>query len=66
MAFSDDAPVLDRVSERLHTRFPQAEPDRLRRAVESAYHGLDGARIRDYVEILVEREAAETLSHGAG
>jgi len=64
MAASDELPVLHRVSARLHTRFPQAEPDRLRRVVESAYHELDGARVRDFVEILVEREAAEALSHG--
>ena len=64
MAFSVELPALDRVSARLHTRFPDAEPDRLRRAVESAYHQLDGAPVRDFVEILVEREAADALSRG--
>jgi len=63
MASSDEIPVLHRVSARLHNRFPEAEPDRLRRVVESAYHELDGARVRDFVEILVEREAAAALSH---
>jgi len=63
MASSDDLLVLHRVSERLHSRFPQTEPDRLRRVVESAYHDLDGARVRDFIEILVEREAAAALSH---
>ena len=65
MATTDEARVLHQVSARLHSRFPQAEPDRLRRAVESAYHELDGARVRDFVEILVEREAADTLSRGS-
>lgn len=64
MATSDETRVLHQVTARLRSRFPQAEPDRLRRAVESAYHELDGARIRDFVEILVEREAADVLSHG--
>lgn len=63
MATTEETRVLHQVSARLHTRFPQAEPDRLRRAVESAYHDLDNAPIRDFVEILVEREAAEALSH---
>lgn len=58
----DEARVLDQVSARLLSRFPQASPEHLRRAVETAYHDLDGARIRDFVEILVEREAASTLS----
>jgi hypothetical protein len=58
----DETRVLDQVSARLHSRFPQAAPDRLRQAVESAYHELDGARIRDFVEILVERQAADTLA----
>jgi hypothetical protein len=65
MATSDETRVLHQVSARLHTRFPQVEPDQLRRTVESAYHRLDGARIRDFVEILVEREAADVLSHGS-
>lgn len=63
MATSEELRVLHQVSARLHSRFPDAEPDRLRRVVESAYHELDGARIRDFVEILVEREAADALSH---
>jgi hypothetical protein len=62
MATAEETRVLDQVSARLHSRFPQAEPDRLRHAVESAYHELDGARIRDFGEILDEREAATMLS----
>ena len=63
MATSEETRVLHQVSARLRSRFPQAEPERLRRVVESAYHELDGARIRDFVEILVERQAADALSH---
>jgi len=62
MATAEETRVLDQVSARLHTRFPDAAPDHLRHAVESAYHELDGARIRDFVEILVERQAANVLA----
>lgn len=64
-ATTEEVRVLDQVSARLHQRFPQAEPERLRHVVEAAYHELDGARIRDFVEILVERQAAAALSHGS-
>jgi hypothetical protein len=60
----DDTRVLDQVRARLHSRFPEASPDHLRNAVESAYHELDGATVRDFVEILVEREAARALDRG--
>ena len=63
MASADETRVLHQVSARLHSRFPETEPDRLRRAVETAYHDLDGAKIRDFVEILVERGAADALSN---
>jgi hypothetical protein len=62
MATPDETRMLLQISARLRSRFPEAEPDRLRRAVEAAFHELDGARIRDFVEILVEREAASSLT----
>jgi hypothetical protein len=65
MATSEEIRVVHQVSARLHSRFPEAEPDRLKRAVESAYHEMDNARIRDFVEILVEREAASALIRGS-
>jgi hypothetical protein len=63
MATPEETRMLHQVRARLQTRFPQAEPDRLQRAVETAFHGLDDARVRDFVEILVEREAADALTH---
>ena len=62
MATPDETRMLLQISARLRSRFPEAEPDRLRRAVETAFHELDGARIRDFVEILVEREAVSSLT----
>ena len=55
--------MLDQVSARLHSRFPDTAPEQLRRAVATAYHELAGARIRDFVEILVERQVADRLAH---
>lgn len=65
MATPEETRMLLQVTARLRARFPQAEPDRLERAVEMAFHQLDDARIRDFVEILVERTAAEALDHQA-
>jgi hypothetical protein len=61
MVTPEETRMLHQVSARLRTRFPEVEPDRLVRVVETAFHDLDGARIRDFVEILVEREAANAL-----
>ena len=64
MATADEeVRVLDQVSARLHSRFPDTAPEQLRRAVATAYHELAGARIRDFVEILVERQVADRLAH---
>jgi len=63
MATSEETRVIHQVSARLRSRFPQVASDDLRHAVESAYHELDGARIRDFVEILVERSAADVIDH---
>lgn len=61
---SEETRVLTHVSERLSTRFPQIPSQRVTEVVASTYHDFDSARIRDFVEILVERDAAELLSHG--
>jgi hypothetical protein len=62
MVTPEETRMLHQVSARLRTRFPHAEPDLLWHTVESAFHELDGARVRDFVEILVERQAADSLS----
>jgi hypothetical protein len=61
MATSEETRVIHQVSARLRTRFPQVGGEDLRDAVETAYHELDGAPIRDFVEILVERAATEVI-----
>jgi hypothetical protein len=65
MASSEETRVIHQVSARLRSRFPEVAYDDLRRTVEAAYHELDSARIRDFVEILVERSAADVIDHEA-
>lgn len=50
------------VARRLATRFPDAPPDRVRAAVEQAHRRFDGAPIRDFVPVFVERSARDTLA----
>ncbi len=65
MTESEETRVLTHVSDRLSNRFPGVPPTRLHEVVNTSYHDFDNARIRDFVEILVEREAAELLSSGS-
>jgi hypothetical protein len=57
----DEALALEHVTERLRARLPHIDPVTLDRHVDTAYHELDGAPIRDYIEILVERAVLETV-----
>ncbi|MGO4257573.1 three-helix bundle dimerization domain-containing protein [Marmoricola sp. RAF53] len=65
MATSEETRVLTQVSDRLSTRFPDVPAQRVTEVVATKYHDFDGARIRDFVEILVERDAADLLSRGS-
>lgn len=57
----DEAQALEHVTERLRARLPQIDPSTLDAYVAAAYHELDGAPIRDFIEILVERTVLETV-----
>ncbi len=50
------------VARRLATRFPDAPPDTVRAAVEQAHRRFDGAPIRDFVPVFVERSARDALA----
>lgn len=65
MATSEETRVLTHVSQRLSSRFPDIPSQRVTDVVADTYHQFDGARVRDFVEILVERDAANLLSHGS-
>lgn len=57
--------VLTQVSERLTTKFPDVPAQRVTDAVTRSYHSYDSAKVRDFVEVLTERDAAEALRHTA-
>lgn len=65
MATSEETRVTEHVSGRLLNRFPDVPTQRVTEVVATTYHHFDGARIRDFVEILVERDAADLLSRGS-
>jgi ABC-type transporter Mla MlaB component len=58
---SREAEVAAQMTARLHERFPLLPEDVVERAVTHRYRTYGTARIRDFVEILVEREVGDDL-----
>jgi hypothetical protein len=54
---------IERVVARLHERYPTLSQADVRRAVTVAIHAFDGAKVRHFVPLLVERMARESLDH---
>lgn len=50
------------VRDRLRQRFPDLDPGLVDRTVSAAHHELDGASVRDFVPILVEKRARDVLA----
>jgi hypothetical protein len=61
MAEKDEAQALEQVAARLKARLPHVDGTTIEAHVDAAYHEFDGAPIRDFVEILVERSALEKV-----
>ena len=59
---TEEQRALDQITDRVRSRFPDAQPERVRSVVFEIHHQYDGSSIREFVPVLVEREAAETLS----
>lgn len=57
----DSRRAVEGVIERLAGRFPDQPVDRIAAVVEQELHGLEGTPIREFVPILVERQARERL-----
>lgn len=57
----EDKAIAD-VTSRLRDRFPQIEPTTVDHVVSDFHHEYDGRPIRDFVPVLVEREAREHLA----
>jgi hypothetical protein len=49
------------ISERLGVRFPDSPSGTIREVVTEAYGELEDARVRDFVEVLVEKQAKKRL-----
>lgn len=58
--------VLSHVSTRLAERFPDAPPAAVGEAVHRAWTALSDAKVREFVEIFVERDAAAMLASFSG
>ena len=61
MTTTEEIQVIDQLADRLHGRFPDAPVDRIRTVVTQVHHQYDGSTIRDFIPVLVEREAADQL-----
>ena len=52
---------VERVAERLETRFPDVDPAHVVEIVEEEHEKFEGRPVRDFVPVLVEHEARERL-----
>jgi hypothetical protein len=55
--------TIGEIVERLSVRFPSIPDATVREAVTEAYDELADARVRDFVEVLVEKQAKKRLKH---
>ncbi|MEF2979295.1 three-helix bundle dimerization domain-containing protein [Subtercola sp. YIM 133946] len=53
--------AVEQVAERLAEKFPDTDRAHIEEVVHDEYEALDGARIRDYIPVLVEHEARADL-----
>ena len=56
--------VIAELVESLRGKYPQADPQGVSGLVHSLWAKFDGARIRDFIPVLVEHSARETLTNG--
>ncbi len=58
--------TIDEIIVRLQPGFPALPESTIRDAVTRAYEELEDARVRDFVEVLVEKQAKKHLKQLAG
>ena len=63
MSTDSEARALDAVRHRLESKYPMTDPSVVQLAVDVSYATLRTARIRDFIPVLVEREASDKLAH---
>ncbi len=61
MERADEARAIEHVRERLEAEFPSLDTGEVHAAVTSAHKAMTGP-VRDFVPVLVERDARERLS----
>ena len=62
----DEGPAMRSVELELHLEFPSVPMDQLTILVECLWSHFDGASVRDFVPLLVRRQAREELLDHAG
>ena len=55
--------TINDIVERLSARFPSHPTSTIREVVTEEYDGLSDAHVRDFVEVLVEKQAKKRLKH---
>ena len=63
MTTDSEQRALDAVRHRLESKYPSTDPSVVQLAVDVSYQGLRSARIREFIPVLVEREANDKLAH---
>lgn len=61
MQTPDEAKEIDEVIDRLMAKFPDATRDEVVDAVSAEHQALMGNRVRDFVPVLVEKQAKRRL-----
>lgn len=61
MQTPDEAKEIDEVIDRLMAKFPTATRDEVVEAVSKEHQALMGNRVRDFVPVLVEKQAKRRL-----
>jgi hypothetical protein len=62
MEIREEGQAMSEVTRRLQAKFPDARPDVVDAVVQALHHEFDGDPIRDFVPVLVEREAVARLT----
>jgi hypothetical protein len=65
MEIREEGQAMSEVTRRLLARFPDARPEVVDALVNDLHHEFDGDPIRDFLPVLVEREAVARLTLSA-
>ena len=63
MTTESEERALEAVRHRLESKYPATDPSVVQLAVDVSYETLRAARIREFIPVLVEREASDKLAH---